>query len=244
VSGSWSERSSNESGAPKFTPTADSIAAAKRREPRALAGLILYLEALLIPSAKRSRIAGHDSAELLDTFLDEFVLALPDLPIEGAEFVKYARAAFNNRLKQIVRNDQLRAEKYQRAAESGGSSDATIVAGLQSDYSVTAARQSPAESDSPSVLTRLGAHLKATLDRTDRTLLRYVIGGSPTREIASWLGIEHGACRVRIHRLRIRLREEAVCFARSSSGAERREMERFFARIGVQLNENGADNDA
>ncbi len=243
MNGSWGERSSNESHAPRFTPTADSIAAAKRRDPRALAGLILYLEGLLAPSAKRFAIPGHDSEELIDTFLDDFVLALPDLPIEGSEFVRYARAAFNNRLKQVVRNDRLRGEKYRLAAEASGSSESTIIAGCQSEYSVVAARQQKIENETHSVLAGLTTFLRNTLSRSERLLLRYLIGGAPAREIASWLGIEYGACRVRIHRLRIKLREEAVRYAAASGVEERVEMKRFFARIGVQLNEDGVHND-
>jgi RNA polymerase sigma factor (sigma-70 family) len=243
VNGGWGERISNESHAPGFTPTADSISAAKRRDPRALAGLILYLEGLLAPSVKRFAVPGHDPAELVDTFLDDFVLTLPDFPIEGSEFVRYARTAFNNRLKQVVRNDRLREEKYRSAAEAGGSSGRTIISGCHSAYSLAAARESPIRNEHDSVLARLTAHLQNILTRSERVLLRYLVRGAPAREIATWLGIEHGACRVRMHRLRFKLREEAVRYAEASDGAERMEMERFFARIGVQLNEDGARND-
>ena len=57
----------------------------------------------------------------------------------------------------------------------------------------------------------------------------------PLREIASQLGITHGAARVRLHRLRERFRKLAIEHVRALRGEERTELERFLRRAEVSL---------
>ncbi len=59
--------------------------------------------------------------------------------------------------------------------------------------------------------------------------------GVPMRVMADQLGIEYGTARVRVHRIRERLRKLLASYVAELVGDEKREVERFFRRAGVDL---------
>lgn len=79
-------------------------------------------------------------------------------------------------------------------------------------------------------LTALAQHLEAHLDETDRRIVLWLGERIPQRVIAEWLGIGHGALRMRVARLRDRLREIARTYVATLDGDDRGEVARFFRR--------------
>ena len=197
----------------------------------------MYLR--LSPIALAHPIPGHGASELVMTFLDEFLLDLPHLAFDDADLVRYAIAAFRNFLKQVLRNDGVRERRYDRAAESSDGAQETIVAECHSAYSLGAASGVVRGEAGGGPLDDLGRHLAAGLSDMDRELLRGLSRGAPVKEVAAWLGLDYGACRVRIHRLRVRLRVDAIAYAEAADPPRRLALDRFFRRLGIQSRGDG-----
>ena len=71
--------------------------------------------------------------------------------------------------------------------------------------------------------------------------LDWVARWVPQRVIAEWVGMTHGALRIRVWRLRERLREAAVVYADHLSPAERLELKDFFRRTAMLRREDVGD---
>jgi len=222
---------------------ASRILAARLGDSRATADLLIQLEGLLLPSARKLSLAHHDPVELVRTFIDDFLLNLPDCVVDESTLRRYARVAFRNRVRQLVRNAGVRERKYDSASESLGAQGETLVASSVSAYSRRATDPFSVSPDSSRPLRGLARALAAALPKQDRKLLQYLKRGVPPRKIAEWMGIEYGTCRVRIHRLRARLRKEALEYSRNATGTERASLDHFFARLGLAADDPGENND-
>ena len=82
---------------------------------------------------------------------------------------------------------------------------------------------------------RLARAVEQGLSDDERLLLAWLAARVPQRQIAAWLGVGHGAVRVRVTRLRARLRDSALRHAYRLDGEERRELDRFFRRIDIAV---------
>ena len=84
--------------------------------------------------------------------------------------------------------------------------------------------------DASLALTALARHLESYLDETDRRVVLWLGERIPQRVIAEWLGVGHGALRMRVARLRDRLREIARTYVATLDGDARAEVAAFFRR--------------
>jgi RNA polymerase sigma factor (sigma-70 family) len=82
-----------------------------------------------------------------------------------------------------------------------------------------------------SALTRLADHIEAHVDDTELVILHWLGERVPQRIIAEWLGLSHGAVRMRIGRLRDRLREVVRTYWLATDSESHESLARFFARF-------------
>jgi RNA polymerase sigma factor (sigma-70 family) len=82
-----------------------------------------------------------------------------------------------------------------------------------------------------SALTRLADHIEAHVDDTELVILHWLGERVPQRIIAEWLGLSHGAVRMRIGRLRDRLREVVRTYCLATDSESHEALARFFGRF-------------
>lgn len=89
----------------------------------------------------------------------------------------------------------------------------------------------------------LANQLLARLSAADRTLLQWLGERAPQRDIAQWLGISHGAARVRATRLRARLRTLATKILDELPADARREYTELLYRAALPSKSRTANDD-
>lgn len=222
--------------------SADRLAAIRQGDESAIRGVFECLYIRLAPLAARITPPGHDPSEVVTSFLDQFLLNLPHLAFDRAGIDPYVVTAFRNHLRQLIRNDAVRQKRYDLASQRSGASE-LLVAECQSEYSVSSAADK-LHDEAPANDTRaMAKHLASRLTQDEKALLRALSGGASVRETAGWLGLEYGTCRVRIHRLRVKLRVEALGYAESAPDPEKRHLARFFRRLGLSSPAVGVTNE-
>ena len=119
--------------------------------------------------------------------------------------------------------------------EAAGGSE-RVVSTASSDDALRASRGPGVEDQSLApAIERLALELERDLTADERQILAWLSQRVPQRQIAEWLGITHGAARVRVARLRARLTAAAVRHADRTEGPERTELDRFFGRLGLPV---------
>ena len=81
-------------------------------------------------------------------------------------------------------------------------------------------------------LARLADHLESHVDDVELHILHWLGERVPQRVIAEWLGMSHGALRMRVARLRDRLREVTRGYCLAVDRESQEQLARFFARYG------------
>jgi biotin operon repressor len=99
--------------------------------------------------------------------------------------------------------------------------------------SVGAAVENAAPLDS--AVAKLAAWSAQALRDDELTLMIGVSRHVPVRDLAAQIGISYAAARVRVHRLRERFRKLVLQHVTTLDAAERREVERFLRRAGIDL---------
>lgn len=119
-----------------------------------------------------------------------------------------------------------------RGAQRAAAREALLVRELADAWPPASADDMPDEPPAavPSPVAVLAAHLDTVLDDGDRQLLGWLGDHVPQRLMAEWLGVGHGAVRMRVSRLRQRLRALAHAFAAMRPPDERLAIERFLQR--------------
>ncbi len=185
--------------------------------------------------ARIHRVPATDPEERMTEFLDDAVvrLCLPATPLPRS-LVAYLAASFRKRSLNDVRDLRTRMRLGDdHALEVGGLAQRvmpTVVS--ESAIRATYAPGTDAPALAPSI-ERLALELERGLSLDDRRLLGWLGQRVPQREIAVWLGMTHGALRVRVTRLRSRLREAAFRHANQLDDGERAEIDRFFRRVDI-----------
>jgi RNA polymerase sigma factor (sigma-70 family) len=87
---------------------------------------------------------------------------------------------------------------------------------------------------SPALL-RLAATLAEGLDEEERLLFIWLGNWIPQSQIAQWLGISHGAARVRVARLRERLKAAVLRVVSTCTDEDYRQLVAFFRRISIAI---------
>ena len=143
----------------------------------------------------------------------------------------YIQRAFRNRMLDAWR---AAARREQRDTSATSSDAATSERMVLATCSESAVRASSGEDHDPSTLSpaiaRLATVLGAELSSRERQMLTWVGNAVPMRDIATWLGINHSAAKVRLSRTRSRLRVRALRHVNECMGAEREELIDFFRR--------------
>jgi RNA polymerase sigma factor (sigma-70 family) len=212
----------------------------RRNESLAFQELFWRFQTVLVRCARQLGVQPALRDELVVELLNDAVLRLMQYhkPVPRS-LVAYLIATLRHRIAASARSTRRVAE---RAADFSRHGDATdLVEHSSSEASLRASRGQLSE---PHVLApaleRLASALDEGLTEDERTILDCVARSVPQRIIAEWIGMTHGALRIRVWRLRERLREAAVVYAAHLSPAERLELKDFFRRTAVLRREDVA----
>lgn len=194
------------------------VAGIRRGDDAAVAELYERYLPLLVMAARRHRVLPSDREELALEVLAEVAMQLmrDDTPVprnlQGLLMTVLRRRVLDRLRREAARIPELPLDEVR--------DDALAVA---HDGEAGRARAGPA-------LVRLADHLEAYVDDTELQILYWLAEHVPQRTIAEWLGMSHGATRMRIGRLRDRLREVVRTYWRVADDDSRAELARFFRR--------------
>ena len=204
------------------------------------------LTPLLLEQAQRCGVRHEDRWMTVVELLDDLAVRLTKLraplprSLEGTAIVALRRRLLT------ARRDGDRRRQLELEAASVLDAGEFVMASATSDASLRAADVGFAEaasgSDAPAgddaapdesggAVQALGRALRLQLTPDDARLLEWVADRVPQHEAAEWLGVSHGAVRVRIHRLKARLRRAARRYEASLEGSERATVARFLDRV-------------
>ncbi len=209
------------------------VAALRRNQPGAFREFFERFAPLITAMARLHRIPASGIDERVTEFLDDAAmrLCMPATPVPRS-LAAYLAAAFRRRSFNRKRDLQRRALLRDACATDTGVLTERVVPGAVSE---NALRTSYGPDLDPPILSpvleRLALELERGLSSDERRVLAWLGQRVPQRQIAEWLGITHGAVRVRIARLRARLRDAASRHIERLDGDERAELARFFRRI-------------
>lgn len=231
---------------PEMPPSqASFLAAIARGDERSLRLLYVGFAPLLREQAQVLEVRDEDLEPLVCTVLANFALHLVEARHAPREVARYLVGALRNEARKLHRDERRRQGWYDRAGGHHARTGERIVAECHSEYGVRTSLgvDDPADGDADGLdravaatpVERLGASAALAFSPEERTLLVGVSRGVPIRVMAEQLGIEYGTARVRVHRTRERLRKLAAGYVATLEGEERREVERFFRRAGVNL---------
>lgn len=235
-------------GVPDGLPSQSSfLAAIARGDERALGKLYVCFGPLLREQARMLAVRDEDREPLVCTVLETFALHLLEARRAPREIVRYLVGALRNEARKLHRNEQRRQSWYDRAYMHDSGTGERIVAECHSEYGVRTSRGvddvggidavgcGTDPGAAATAVEKLGARAALAFSTEERQLMIGVSRGVPVRVLAEQLGIEYGTARVRIHRIRERLRRLAMAYMTTLEGDEKREVERFFRRAGVDI---------
>ena len=209
------------------------VTAMRSGSPGAFGEFFQRFAPLLMAYARTLRVSPSECDERVTEFLDEMAmrLARPLVPVPRS-LAAYLSSAFRMRARNTRRDRRCREQLQQEYSVDVSGGGERVLAATSSENAIRSSRGPGWE---PPVLAsaveRLALELERGLRDDDRQLLGWLGQRVPQREIAAWLGITHGALRVRVTRLRARLREASLRYAYRLDGADRAEFERFFHRL-------------
>lgn len=220
-------------------------AAVRRGDERAMTALYEHYTPILRREAARLGVPASDRGDLVSDTLRGVVLTLvragSTVPqsLTGYAIIALRNAHGNGRrqaqriaaLERAIRQELLSQSPVEDPVDVADDPAAT----RPLDTPDVACEPEPVQTRYSRVLAALTAALGARLSTEEWQLLAWLADYVPQRDMARWLGISHGAVRVRVHRLRERLREVAQSFGSTLPLLEQRELERFFRRAGVSL---------
>lgn len=192
------------------------VAAISRGDDAALKELYVCYLPMLVAATRRHRVLPSDRRELaLDVITDVAMQLLRgDGPVPR-NLSGFLATVLRRRVVDRARRDASRVLEvpFDEAREAS--------LGVMLDDSDHA---TPA-------LVRLVDHLEQHCDDTELQILHWLGEHVPQRTIAEWLGVGHGAVRMRVARLRNRLRDVARTYSRVLDADSREEIARFFRRF-------------
>jgi hypothetical protein len=222
--------------APYRSP-ASFVAALRLGDAAALRALFFFYAPLLRDQARRFDVSASERAELVTTVLDDFVLHMQDATEAPHDVARYLVAAVRNRIRNRHRDRERIHTLGERAYTTIDGTTQRVVAECHSEYGMrTAMPGSTEEHDAlQSAVAKLAEWSAVSLRADELALMVGVSRHVPVRDLAAQLGISYAAARVRVHRLRDRFRKLVQQHVTTLDPAERREVERFLRRAGIQL---------
>jgi RNA polymerase sigma factor (sigma-70 family) len=215
------------------------VQAMRQGDERAYREFFLRFTPLLTFLARIYRVAGAERRTIVDEFLDDMALRFGrhTTPVPEA-FSSYLVVAFRHRLRNMARDRDHRARLYRAVATDVAGTGESAILSASSAHSVRE-MCGPAweEEHLAAGLERLALSLENELGRDERRIITWLGRRVPQREIAAWLGVSHGALRVRVSRLRARLRLAALAHVESLIDDERAQIERYLRPVGMATRE-------
>jgi RNA polymerase sigma factor (sigma-70 family) len=213
-------------------PDADLVLAMRRHESDAFHEFFARHAPMLELLAGTRRVPRAEREALVTEFLDDVAMRLVShtTPVPrslAAYLVVSFRRWHLNRVRDARRREELGAE---HALETGAGQERAILGATSAD--AIRASQGPDHEDETHAapIERLALAIENRLGASERQLLEWLGQRVPQRIIAEWLGVTHGAIRVRVTRLRRRLRAVASEYVAGLSEPERETVERFLRR--------------
>lgn len=200
--------------------------AMRRDDSKAIDEFILRYEPFLRERGRRAGLHPADADEVLIEVLEDIGAQIASGRFRpSGSLASYLFMAFRNRC--------LRHARVQSERDIALVSEPAPTAAAYSEGSIRASRGPAWEEPRLSpALERLARRLAGELDDIETRMLVWLSHYVPQREIAEWLGLSYAAATQRIWRLRERLRTAAMRYADDVDSRERRELERFFRRVG------------
>jgi DNA-directed RNA polymerase specialized sigma24 family protein len=213
----------------------------RRNETLAFHELFWRFQTLLVRYAKQFGVQPALREEtVVETLNDAAVPLMKYSTPVPRSLVAYLVGSLRHRVGASARAARRVAEGQREFTDEGEAAE--LLARSSSEASVRASRGQ--WSDPPVLspaLERLASALDEGLTSEERMILDWVARWVPQRVIAEWVGMTHGALRIRVWRLRERLREAAVVYADHLSPAERLELKDFFRRTAMLRREDVGD---
>ena len=205
----------------------------RRTEPLAFQELFWRFQTLLVRCARQLGVQPALREELVVELLNDAALRLMQYQKAAPKsLIAYLIASLRHRVSASARAQRKTIDRGSDFDRDGDMADS--VEHSSSEASLRASRGHWSE---PPVLAPALEPLASALDEgltdEERTILDCVARSVPQRIIAEWVGMTHGALRVRVLRLRERLREAAVVYAAHLAPVERRELKDFFRRTAL-----------
>lgn len=185
----------------------------------------------LMEKARCLRVPPSERETVVQSFLDDMLTRIADGARPRALDAYMMRSFRNEILLARRRIAEQAAHRAERAIEVG---DVMVIRETCSAYAIRSAFgvNETAEHQDP-VLAAFMEYLFQYVSETDRMLLTWRAHRIPTRETAEWLGIGHGAARVRISRICARLLDQALQYRQTLPDDQRAVLDRFLRRAGV-----------
>jgi RNA polymerase sigma factor (sigma-70 family) len=211
------------------------VAAMRRGERGAFHEFFARFAPLIMALARANRLPSTDLTERVTEFLDDaamrLILASTSVP---RTLAAYLAASFRKRVRNTARDQRCRETLRERyATDAGGGTERAVFNASSEDAIRTSFGPAWERVPLSPAVERLARAIEQGLSDDERLLLAWLGARVPQRQIAAWLGVSHGALRVRVTRLRARLRDAALRYAYRLDGADRRELDRFFRRIDI-----------
>jgi RNA polymerase sigma factor (sigma-70 family) len=209
----------------------------RRNEAGAFHEFFSRFAPLVTALARARRMPSAGLTERVNEFLDDAALRLARIASAPPHsLAAYLAAAFRRRDHNRVRDLRCREElRDAYSVDAGGGSERTILSATSEDAVRISHGPGWERATLSPAIERLALALEEGLSNDERQLLAWLGARVPQREIALWLGVTHGAMRVRITRLRARLRDAALRHAFRLEGPERAEIARFFRRVDIEI---------
>jgi DNA-directed RNA polymerase specialized sigma24 family protein len=241
----WSLASGGLGCPPPYRSFASFVAALQQADRNALRAAYVWYMPLLRDQARKLGASPDERDEVAATVLGDVLLHLQETDVPPRDLVRYLVGALRNRVRNAHRERRRASDARARAYSDPGDGRQRIVAESHSEYGLRSSRGGPSGADDGpvpfrSAIQKLAAWSAQALTDLEATLMIGISHHVPLRELAEQVGMTHGAARVRVHRLRERFRKLVLQHVASLDEDERREMQRFFRRAGIILQEPAA----
>ena len=188
-------------------------------------------------------LGAGDRREMATTVLDDVAMRLQAADFVPKDLTHYLVGALRNRVRSRLRDANRAHAHRERAYSALDSTGELVVAECHSSYGLHIAEASDDDSrqELDPAIRNLAEYSAQSLSEVELTLMIGLGRLIPLRELAEHAGISYGAAGVRVHRLRERFRKLALQHLATLGPEERRELERFFRRAGVILDDEQSD---
>ncbi|HEX6252528.1 MAG TPA: hypothetical protein VFZ56_13990 [Gemmatimonadaceae bacterium] len=221
---------------PHLQDSATLLANLRSGDPRAAREFARRFNGVLKRSGRRLGLEPSDLPELIATVLDDVMLHLMQSSAAAPENLEsYVVVVLRNTVRREVRLAATRGADNEISLEAARHELRTAAASADAGSDDHPDGEPADDGPADEALRRLYEPVLSGLTPEQRELLGYMLDHVPARVVAQWLGIEHAAARVRIHRLRRLVRTRILARLPLMNARDRAHVERLLRRAGVVL---------